>query len=251
VSGLPFDASAFLVLFARIGAVMMLLPVFSEDAVTGRIRLLMSVGFTAGMFGLLQGRVTPVLGSEAALPGIIIAELLVGLAMGMIIRILFQAATIAGSIASLQVGLSSAVFIDPTGAGHSTLLSKLVSVAAAVVCMAMGVHHLWIASIVRSYGVFPVGGLPPAEDFAALAIQAGSQALLLGLGMSAPLLVYGIIFNVALGLAARMAPAIQVFFITQPLNILLGLSLFAVVIGTMLTGFAEAQIAFIQNGWTF
>jgi flagellar biosynthetic protein FliR len=75
--------------------------------------------------------------------------------------------------------------------------------------------------------------------------------MLLGVGLAAPLLVYGIVFNVALGLAARMAPAIQVFFITQPLNLLLGLGLLAAVIGGMLRLFAEAMGNFVQSGWSF
>ncbi|WOK37720.1 flagellar biosynthetic protein FliR [Sphingomonas sp. C3-2] len=247
---LPFDATAFLILFARVGAVLMLLPVFSEDAVTGRIRLLMGLGFTAGLFGLLNGKVTPVLQSDAALPGIVIAEMMVGLAMGMIIRILFSAAVMAGGIISLQVGLSSALFMDPAGGGHTTQIGKLMSIAAAIMCMAMGVHHLWIASIVHSYTLFPVGGLPPADDFARLAVETTTHAMLLALGMAAPLIVYGIVFNVALGLAARMAPAIQVFFISQPLNILLGLALLSVVIGGSLMYFTEAMGTFIQRGWS-
>ncbi|MCJ8158667.1 flagellar biosynthetic protein FliR [Sphingomonas sp. LaA6.9] len=250
MTDLPFDATAFLILFARIGAVLMLLPAFSEDAIPPRVRLMLALGFTAGLFGLLEGRVSPVIRSDTALPGIIIAETLVGIAMGMIIRILFNAAAMAGAIVSMQVGLSSALIADPSAGGQSTLLSRLVTVAAAVTCMAMGVHHLWIASMVHSYALFPVGGLPPAEDFARLAVQTTGSALALALSLAAPLLVYGIVFNVALGLAARMAPAIQVFFITQPLNILLGLSLFAVTIGTALTAFAQAMAAYFQDGWS-
>lgn len=250
ISGLPFDATAFLILFARVGAVLMLLPVFSEDAIPGRIRLMLGLGFTAGLFGLLDGQVTPVMQSDRALPGIIISELLVGLAMGMIVRILFAAAAMAGSMVSLQVGLSSALIFDASMGGQSPLLARFVSVAAAVMCLAMGVHHLWIASIVQSYTVFPVGGLPPGEDFARLAVTVTGQAMALALSLAAPLIAYGILFNVALGLAARMAPAIQVFFITQPLNILLGLALFAVVLGTALTTFANAMATFMQNGWS-
>lgn len=250
MAGLPFDATAFLILFARVGAVLMLLPVFSDDAISGRIRLLAGVGFTAGLFGMLNGKATPVLQTEAALPGIIIAELMVGLAMGMIIRMLFNAAVMAGGIISLQVGLSSALFMDPANGGHSTLIGKLMSLTAAIMCMAMGVHHLWIASIVHSYTVFPVGGLPPADDFARLAVETATHAMVLALGMAAPLIVYGIVFNVALGLSARMAPAIQVFFISQPLNILLGLALFSVVMGTALMSFTQAMGDFIQRGWS-
>lgn len=248
--GLPLDASVFLILFARVGAVLMLLPVFSEDAVPARLRLLLALGMSAGLWGVLAGRITPAIQSENALPGILIAELLVGIAMGMIVRIMFAAAAMAGSMISTQVGLSAAIMFDPTQGTPAPLLGRFVGLAAAIVCMGMGVHHLWIGSIVQSYAVFPVGGLPPGHDFAALAVSVTGKAMALSLSLAAPLIVYGIVFNVALGLSARMAPAIQVFFIAQPLNILLGLALFATVIGTMLSVFGQAMGDWTLSAWS-
>jgi flagellar biosynthetic protein FliR len=71
----------------------------------------------------------------------------------------------------------------------------------------------------------------------------------LGISLAAPLIVYGIVFNVGLGLASRLAPAIQVFFVAQPLNLLLGLALFASTLGIMLTTFADTQAAWLAGGW--
>lgn len=250
VETLPLQATAFLILFARVGAVLMLLPVFSEDAIPGRIRLMLAFAMSAGLWGLLSGQTMPVAARGTALPAIILSELAVGLALGAIVKIMFQAVAMAGSIISLQVGLSSAVIFDPSQGGQAPLLSKFVSVAAAVVCMALSVHHLWIASIVSSYATFPVGGLPPAADFAALAVNVVTRSMTLAIGLAAPLIVYGIVFNIALGLSARLAPSIQVFFIAQPLNLMLGLALFATVIGTLLTSFAEGMAGWMQSGWS-
>lgn len=245
----PVAATAFLILFARVGAVLMLLPVFSEEAVPPKIRLMLALGMTAGLWGILGGRIAPIAQDSAALPGILIAELLTGLAIGTIVKIMFMAAAMAGSIISLQVGMSSALINDASQGGQASVLSKLVGVAAAIVCMGMGVHHLWIASIVHSYAIFPVGGLPPAADFAQLAILTIGKSMSLAISLAAPLLVYGIVFNMALGLSARLAPAIQVFFLAQPLNLLLGMTLFATVLGGILTAFSSAMAAWLQTSW--
>ncbi|HEX8415898.1 MAG TPA: flagellar biosynthetic protein FliR, partial [Sphingomicrobium sp.] len=165
VDHLPQEATAFLILFARVGAVLMLLPVFSEDAVPARIRLLIALGMTAGLWGMLSGQTLPMAANSAALPGILVGELLVGLGLGMIVKIMFQAIAIAGSIIALQIGLTSAIVPDSSQGGSAPLLSKFVNVAATVVCMSLLVHHLWIASIIKSYVVFPVGGLPSSGDF--------------------------------------------------------------------------------------
>jgi flagellar biosynthesis protein FliR len=246
---LPEAASAFLLLYARIGAVLMLLPMFGDEAVPTRIRLLLGLGTTAGLWALLSPRVLPVAANAAALPGALIAELLVGLAIGMIIRIMFHAAAMAGSIISFQIGLSSALINDAAQGGQVPLLSKFVTMAATLVCLAAGVHHLWIAAMVQSYSLFPVGGLLPAGDFARLGIDATGKSMTLALCLAAPMLVYGIVLNVALGMAVRLAPAIQIFFIAQPLTIMLGLTIFAILLGPLLIAFSAAMTSWLQTTW--
>lgn len=246
----PLQASAFLILFARAGAVLMLLPLFSEESVPGRIRLLIAFGLSLGLWGLLSPAVLPAASDADALAGILVIEIGLGLALGMIVRLMFQAAVMAASIASLQMGLSTAVIFDPGLGGQTPLLAKLVVLAATLVCLAFGLHHLWIGAIIHSYELFPVGTVPDAGDFATLAVTTIGKSMSLAVSLAAPMLVYGIVFNVALGFSARLAPTIQVFFIAQPLNILLGMALFAVVLGTMLTAFAMAMGEWMQSGWT-
>lgn len=246
---LPLQVTGFLILFARVGAVLMLLPVFSEEAVPGRIRLLIAFAMTLGLWGLMAPTVLPAVGNADALAGTLVVELGLGLAMGMIVRLMFQAAVMAASIASVQIGLSSALIFDPALGGQLPVLAKLVTLAATLVCLAMGLHHLWIGAIIRSYDMFPVGTVPNVGDFATLAVTTVGRAMSLSVSLAAPLLIYGIIFNVALGFSARLAPTIQVFFIAQPLNILLGIALLAVVLGAMLSAFAMAMTDWMQSGW--
>jgi flagellar biosynthetic protein FliR len=246
---LELQASAFFIVFARVGAVLMLLPVFGEDAIPGRIRLMIAFAMSAGLYGILGEPARAAVQAGAVLPAVLVTELMTGLAMGMIVKILFFSISIAGSIVSMQAGFSSAVIFDPAQSGSTPILSKFVSLAAALMCMGMQVHHLWLGAIIHSYQSFPIGGLPPMHDFAQLAVAAVGRSMTLGISLAAPLLVYGIVFNVVLGLAARVAPAIQVFFIAQPLNLMLGLSLAAMTVGTMLTFFGQAMGDAMQGGW--
>lgn len=246
----PVEATAFLILFARVGAVLMLLPVFSEDAVPGRIRLMIAFAMTLGLWGLLSRHALPVAAAGGdRLGAIIVVELLTGLGLGMLVRLFFLAVATAGAIVSLQIGLTSAIVADPSQGGQVTALSKFVSVAAAVMCMALLVHHLWIVAIVKSYATFPIGGVPPAGDFAALAVKTAGRSFTLAVGLAAPTIVYGIVFNVALGLTARLVPAMQVFFVAQPLNLILGFALFTTLLGAMLSAFAGAMGDWLRTGW--
>jgi flagellar biosynthetic protein FliR len=162
---------------------------------------------------------------------------------------MFMAITIAGGIISLQIGLTSALLFDASAGGQVPVLSKLMNIAAVLVCMGLGVHHLWIATLVHSYSLFPVGTLPPAKDFLDLAIMTAGRTMAIGLGLSAPLVIYGLVFNMALGLASRLAPAIQIFFIAQPLNLLGGIALLMLLIGSMLAAFANSLSDWTMAIW--
>lgn len=249
LADLPAYATAFLLLFARVGAVLMLLPVFGEEAVPGPVRLLLALGLTLALSGLLSGNVLPHSRDDDGLLGLLVAELLVGLSLGMLVKLFFQAIGMAGSLVSMQVGLSSALLFDPGLGGQVPVLAKLCALAAALVCLGLGIHHLWIAAIVRSYDVFPVGAVPNPGDLAQLAVATVGKAFALAVSLAGPFLVYGLLFNLALGFSSRLAPAIQVFFIAQPLNLLLGLALFAGTAGAMLTVFGDQFAGWLQDGW--
>jgi len=129
LTSLPLYATAYLLLFARVGAVLMLLPVFSEEAVPGHVRLLLALGLTLALFGLLGGELLPHASDQGALPGLLLTELLVGLALGMLVKLFFQAIAMAGSLVSMQMGLSSALLFDPGLGGQVPVLAKLCSLA--------------------------------------------------------------------------------------------------------------------------
>jgi flagellar biosynthetic protein FliR len=242
MTDLPVFANGILLLFARVGAILMLLPGFSEEAVPARLRFLVAVGTTVGLWGILSPNVST-LGMS---PALLLTELGIGLSLGLLVRIIFTAATMAGSIISLQIGLSSALIADPALGGHSALLSRLLALAGVTAALAAGVHHIWFGAIVRSYAAFPPGAVPDIAMLADRAVQAATDATRLAVGLSAPFLVFGLIFNLTLGLAARLAPAIQIFFIAQPLTILGGLALLLLVMGPIISAYAAALADWTQ-----
>ena len=245
----PAQVAALLILFARVGAIWMLLPLFSEDSIPGPARLLMALGLSLALYGVLGSRVAPFAADDVSLVRTILIELTIGLAIGSLIRTMMQAASMAGAIISVQIGLSSVLVFDPALGGQTPVLARLIALAATLTCFAADLHHEWIAAIVRSYDVFPVGAMPNPGDWAALFVATVSKATALAVSLSAPFLVYGLLFNVALGLASRLAPALQIFFIAQPANLLLGIALLGLTIGAILSTFAGAMSAWMTSGW--
>ena len=95
----------------------------------------------------------------------------------------------------------------------------------------MGLHRVMVQAAADSYVVFPPGAMPPVGDMSTFAIDAVSAAFRLGIQIAAPVLVFSLIFNVALGLVARLIPQLQVFMVAMPASVLLGLAIVAMGLG--------------------
>jgi flagellar biosynthetic protein FliR len=100
-------------------------------------------------------------------------------------------------------------------------------------------HHLLIAALDDSYKIFAPGEVISTGDVAALATNAFAAAFKLGLQISAPFLVFGLVFNIGLGVLARLMPQMQVYFVGVPLSIFAGFLIFALVLTAMMGTFLE------------
>jgi flagellar biosynthetic protein FliR len=98
-------------------------------------------------------------------------------------------------------------------------------------------HYLVIAALNDSYAIFSPGELTPSGDIAALATRAFAAAFKIGIQLSAPFLVFGLVFNIGLGVLARLMPQMQVYFVGVPLSILIGFLIFSLVLVAMMGTF--------------
>jgi flagellar biosynthetic protein FliR len=104
---------------------------------------------------------------------------------------------------------------------------------------ATDLHHLVIAALNDSYTLFRPGEMPLAGDVASHITQIIATAFRIGIQLAAPFLVFGLLFNLGLGVLSRLMPQMQVFFIGLPLSILLGFLLLLLVIGVMMGTFTN------------
>jgi flagellar biosynthetic protein FliR len=220
-------------IFARLGALLMVLPGIGEQAVPPRIRLSFALLFTLMLFPLLAPSMPAVPASVGSLAAQVIKEILIGLVIGTILRLFLASLATAGEVVSLQTTLSFAQTANPGQAQPSASLATFLSLLGLVLIMTGDLHHMFISAVVRSYSLFPVVKAVPVADSAQLAIQTVSDSFALGIQLSAPVLVFSLVFNVATGLVGRVMPQFPVFFVASPIMVLLGLSIFALSLGAI------------------
>ncbi len=222
---------AVLVVFARLGAALMLLPGFGESHVPPRLRLWLGL-FTSALVATALGERLPEPPIDAAaFAALIGTEVLIGLAIGSILRLTLAALHFAGSLVALQSGLAAAAFFDPSEATAGTVPGALLSTLFLVVLFTSDGHHLVLARVVAGYAAVPPGLLPDPADLVDLATRVGGAALAVGSGIAAPVVLASFLANLALGVLARLVPALQVLFVALPVQLLLTLSAMALGLG--------------------
>ena len=226
-------------IFSRIGAVLLMLPGIGESYVPPRIRLSLALAVTLVLWPVIAGALPPLPATVGGMAGWIIREVIVGLMIGALLRSFLTALATAGEIVALQTTLSFAQTANPMQVQPGSTIGAFLMLFGTAMIFATNTHHLFIAGLVGSYELIRPAGPLLTGDFATLAIRTLGDAFMLGVQLSAPLLVFALIFNLASGLVGRVMPAFQVFFAAAPLSILLGLSVFALSLGVVGTVFID------------
>jgi flagellar biosynthesis protein FliR len=239
---LPANIFAVMLVFARIGTAMMMLPGFGEVYVPARFRLLLAMILSVLLIPILAPILPSMPGSPSALLVVFSAEIAIGLFIGTLTRFVLAGLETAGSIVSIQSGLSNAVIFNPLQSTQSPIPSALYSTLGVLLIFLTNVHHIMLRGLVDSYMIFTPGKLPPVEDLSQTIAHAAAASFRLSIEMAAPFIVIGTVFFVALGLIGRLVPQVQILFITQPLQIVGGLLLFGVVLAAGMSWFLDAFV---------
>jgi len=241
ISLLPALAASFMLVFARIGAMVMLLPGFGETNIPVRVRLGIALALTLIILPLHRNAYTISMTSMAPLLVLMVHEIVIGVVLGATARVTLAALAVAGSVIAQQLGLGFVTSVDPTQGQQGVLIGNFLTMLGITLLFATDTHYLVIAALNDSYKIFSPGELMPSGDIAALATKAFSGAFKIGIQLAAPFIVFGLVFNLGLGVLARLMPQMQVYFVGVPLSMLAGFLILAAILGTMMALFMDYQ----------
>jgi flagellar biosynthetic protein FliR len=237
VSFLPAIGATFILMFARIGTMVMLMPGLGELTVPARVRLMIALVLTIVMFPLHRAAFTLDLKSFGPVMTLLGQELLIGAVLGLAARLTISALQVAGSVVAQQLGLGFVTTVDPTMGQQGVIVGNFLTMLGITLVFATDLHHYTIAALHNSYALFAPGEVPLTGDIAALITRSVSAAFRVGIQIAGPFLVFGLLFNLGLGVLSRLMPQMQVYFIGIPLSILVGLIALFLVVGAMMGTF--------------
>src|SRR6201996_1391783 len=238
ISLLPVLAATFMLVFARVGAMVMLLPGLGESNIPVRIKLAIALLLTLIILPLHRQAYQIDMQSMVPMIVMMFHELIVGIVLGATARVTLSALQVGGAVIAQQMGLGFVTSVDPTNQGQQgVLIGNFLTMLGVTLLFATDSHYLVIAALNDSYNIFSPSDLMPSGDIAALATRAFTAAFKIGMQLSAPFLVFGLVFNIGLGVLARLMPQMQVYFVGVPLSILAGFLIFSLVLVAMMGTF--------------
>jgi len=228
----------YLLVFARAGAMIMLLPAVGDHGVPPRVRLALALAVSFALTPSLVHSYPAAAPQDVTVLSLMLAqEVTAGILIGAMGRIIMSSLSIAGNFIAMQTGLAYAQSLDPAFGEQSAVIGNFLMLLGTVLIFATNLHHLAIGAIQGSYTLIPPGGTLPTSDMAQLAIELVSKSFALGLQLAAPFIVFAFAVSAAMGLLARLMPQMQVFFITMPVNMLSGFFLMMLLVGSIMTVF--------------
>jgi flagellar biosynthetic protein FliR len=228
----------YLLVFSRVGAMIMLLPALGDMGVPARVRLVLALAITVALAPTVASSYPAAPPQSVMALGLLIAqEVTAGLVIGAMARLIMSALQVAGYLIATQIGLAYAQTIDPTQNEQGAVLGNFFNMLGVTLIFATDLHHLAIGAIAGSYHLLPPGAALPTGDIAQLTINLVSGAFLLGFQLAAPFLVFGFAVYAALGVLAKLMPQLQVFFLAMPVNIMCGFLILLALLGTMMSVF--------------
>lgn len=240
IAALPSLAFQAVLVFARLGAAVMLLPGLGEQEIPPTIRLALGLALLALLLPGLAPALPPAPDQAAEALRLIVQEVATGLWLGSLARILALAMAMAGQAIAALIGLQGMLVTDPALGAQGTALGRAFGLLAAVLVLASGLYAVALRALAESYAVLPAGAPLPAGIAAEGIAAAGAASLELALRLAAPFVVGAVVLNLALGLLARLAPQVQTFFIAIPGQILAGIALLALLAPPLVATYAEA-----------
>ena len=208
----------------RIGAALQVLPVVGGRGMPARARLIVTLALAATMSTVLP--TPPAMGVDAATVLGVLREFTVGVAIGLMLRLAFEAGQLAGELVSQGMGLSFATMADPLSGASSPVLSQWFYLVFALLFFTLDGHLALVRLLADSYGGLPVGAALPDTHALLAAVPAFfSECLRAGVLLALPVMMALLAVNIAFGVLARAAAQLNPMAIGLPVSLLVGLLL--------------------------
>jgi len=237
----PEEFLGAMLVLLRVSALLILMPVIGHSLVPVQVKAGLIAVISVLLYPIVRNTLPVMPASPIALAVLAGQEILIAGMLALLAQLIFSAAQFAGQVMSYQMGLAIANVFDPASSAQIAVAGQFATILAMLVWLVSGAHHAFFLALADSFRLLPVGHAWHLAGWEVLN-QAASNFFILALRLAAPMLLLLLFLYVALGLLSRAVPQIQVFFVSFPLTVAVGLIVFALAM--------PAIISLLHDGFT-
>lgn len=226
--------------FCRMGGCVMTLPGFGSARIPPQIRLFAAIALSMAVLPVLWDSIYPRASAPGATYiGLVVTELLIGIMYGLIARIYTLGLQFAGAVLTTSIGFSAPGGHDILEDTQDTQLTSMLMFSGLLLLFMMDFHHVVFKALIESYEATPVGAIIDPQKMLITLTDTLRASTMIMLRLASPFLIYGLMFNIAVGLINKLSPQIPVYFISTPFLLMGGIFLLYLSIAALVRQFAE------------
>jgi flagellar biosynthetic protein FliR len=237
----------FLLIVARTSALVAVVPVVGHVSVPVQVKAGLAVFLGAVLFPGVAAQAPAVDLGLIPLALVALREAGVGLVMGFATSLLILAVQSAGELSGFELGFSTATLFDPDQGQSRTLLAEAFGLTALLLFVLLNGHHFALHSVALSYDVIPLGTGTAGEHAQTTMVRLTGQVVAIAVKLAAPVIVAGFLVNLAMAVLARVSPQMNVFFLSFPIKIGVGLAVLMTSGALLVTVFRMLLTEFESN----
>ena len=218
----------YLLVFARISALVFAAPVFGSGGVPPFLKAGLCVALTAACAPALGTGSIPALVGWGSLAMAVLCEVLIGLICGFSVKVLFASIQLAGQLVGFQMGFAIANVVDPLSGDQMSIVAEFMNVFSVLVFLSINAHLWLLSAVLESFRVMPLFSCIVNDTMGGHIVNLGAQMFIVSVKIGAPVIAALLLTTVAFGLVARTVPQMQVFIVAMPAKILIGLVILGV-----------------------
>jgi flagellar biosynthesis protein FliR len=222
----PIEFRTYMLVLLRISILLFMFPVFSSKVFPNNLKLGFSLVVSLLFYSVVDIDVTRFPMSVPATGLLILAEAMIGLTIGLCLRLFFGSVQLAGQIIGFQMGFAMINVVDPQTGSNVSIMDQLGYWVCVVVFLLLNGHHIMFLAVIDSFKLVPIGFFMMQEVMMVKIIDLGAQLFLLSIKMGAPVIASLAFVSMGFGLVAKFSPQMNVMIVAFPLKIVTGLFLF-------------------------
>ncbi len=222
----PVEIRTYLLVLMRVSILLFMFPVFSSNVFPSRLKMGLAMVVSLLFYSVVDVDLSRFPMSVIATGLLIIAEALIGLTLGLCLRLFFASVQLAGQIIGFQMGFAMINVVDPQTGANVSIMDQLGYWVCVIVFLLLNGHYILFMAMIDSFKLVPIGFFMMQEVMLAKILELGSEFFLLAIKIGSPVIASLVFVSVGFGLISKFSPQMNVMIVAFPLKIVAGLLLF-------------------------